>query len=72
MQNTNISLESLIPEAERDFAACANINDLEQAKAKYLGKSGALTEAMKGLGKLSNEDRPDRKTSCRERVSSPV
>ena len=56
MQNT--SLESLIPEAERDFSACANINDLEQAKAKYLGKSGSLTEAMKSLGKLSNEERP--------------
>ena len=54
----NASLKHLIPEAERDFAACANVNDLEQAKAKYLGKAGALTEAMKGLGKLSNEERP--------------
>lgn len=54
MQN----LEQLIPQAQIDFAASATINDLENAKAKYLGKSGALTEAMKGLGKLSAEERP--------------
>ena len=57
MQNAH-SLEHLIPEAEAEFAACANVNDLENAKARYLGKSGALTEALKGLGKLSNEERP--------------
>ena len=51
-------LEQILPEAQRDFAACATINDLEQAKARYLGKSGALTEALKGLGKLSAEERP--------------
>lgn len=52
------NLEQLIPQAENDFAACASIVELEQAKSRYLGKSGALTEALKGLGKLSNEDRP--------------
>lgn len=51
-------LEQILPEAQRDFAACATITDLEQAKARYLGKSGALTEALKGLGKLSAEERP--------------
>ena len=54
MQN----LEQLIPQAQADFSASATINDLENTKAKYLGKSGALTEAMKGLGKLSAEERP--------------
>ena len=54
MQN----LEPLIPQAQADFAASATINDLENAKAQYLGKTGALTEAMKGLGKLSAEERP--------------
>jgi phenylalanyl-tRNA synthetase alpha chain len=34
------------------------MNDLEVAKAKYLGKAGLLTDALKGLGKLSNEERP--------------
>ncbi|HEY8118090.1 MAG TPA: phenylalanine--tRNA ligase subunit alpha [Methylophilaceae bacterium] len=51
-------LEQILPEAQRDFAACDTINDLEQAKARYLGKSGLLTEQLKGLGKLSAEERP--------------
>lgn len=54
MQN----LDHIISEAQQDFAACASIADLEQAKARYLGKSGSLTEALKGLGKLSAEERP--------------
>lgn len=58
MQNSTPSLEQYIPEAQRDFASAATVNDLEQAKAKYLGKSGVLTEALKGLGKLSAEERP--------------
>ncbi len=54
MQN----LEQILPEAQRDFASCDTIQDLEQAKARYLGKSGSLTEQLKGLGKLSAEERP--------------
>lgn len=54
MQN----LEQILTDAQRDFAACNSLVDLEQAKAKYLGKSGALTDLLKGLGKLSNEERP--------------
>jgi len=54
MQN----LEQILTDAQRDFAACDTLVDLEQAKAKYLGKSGALTDLLKGLGKLSNEERP--------------
>lgn len=34
------------------------MTDLDQAKAKYLGKTGVLTEALKSLGKLSAEERP--------------
>ena len=56
--NSMLNLEHILPEAEREFAACDTINDLEQAKARYLGKSGVLTEQLKGLGKLSAEDRP--------------
>ena len=52
------SLHSLIPEAEMEFSACTTVNDLEQAKARFLGKSGLLTEALKGLGKLTAEERP--------------
>ncbi len=52
------NLEHLISESLSDFNACADMPALENAKAKYLGKTGALTEALKGLGKLSNEERP--------------
>lgn len=51
-------LTHLISAAQADFAGAANMNDLEVAKAKYLGKTGLLTDALKGLGKLSNEERP--------------
>lgn len=51
-------LTHLIAEAEADFASSTSMNDLEIAKAKYLGKSGSLTDALKGLGKLSAEERP--------------
>jgi phenylalanyl-tRNA synthetase alpha chain len=51
-------LTHLIAEAEADFINTASMNDLEIAKAKYLGKSGSLTDALKGLGKLSAEERP--------------
>ena len=52
------SLNHLITEAEADFNACADMPALENAKAKYLGKTGSLTDALKGLGKLSAEERP--------------
>ncbi|MEQ1765896.1 MAG: phenylalanine--tRNA ligase subunit alpha [Methylotenera sp.] len=51
-------LTHLISEAQADFANSATMNELEVAKAKYLGKTGLLTDALKGLGKLSNEERP--------------
>lgn len=54
MQN----LDQIRSDAQRAFAACGNLADLEQAKARFLGKSGALTELLKGLGKLSAEERP--------------
>ncbi|MDO8961126.1 MAG: phenylalanine--tRNA ligase subunit alpha [Methylophilus sp.] len=51
-------LNHLIAEAQTDFSACLDLPALENAKAKYLGKTGLLTDALKGLGKLSAEDRP--------------
>ncbi|MGQ0442035.1 MAG: phenylalanine--tRNA ligase subunit alpha [Methylophilaceae bacterium] len=53
-----INLNHLIAEAEADFDRCGDMPTLENSKAKYLGKTGVLTEALKGLGKLSTEERP--------------
>ncbi|MFA5083182.1 MAG: phenylalanine--tRNA ligase subunit alpha [Hydrogenophilaceae bacterium] len=54
-----MNLEDILDEARRDFAAAANLPALEQAKARFLGKSGAITEQMKGLGKLVPEARKE-------------
>ena len=46
------SLEELVVSARADFIAAADAAALENAKAKYLGKTGQITDMMKGLGKL--------------------
>jgi len=51
------SLEHLVLQAQADFAAAEDTAALENAKAKYLGKAGQITEQMKGLGKLPPEER---------------
>jgi phenylalanyl-tRNA synthetase alpha chain len=51
-------LSQIVDRATAAFAQCADAVALENAKAKYLGKTGALTEQMKQLGKLSAADRP--------------
>ena len=52
------NLDNLISEAISLFEGIEDAAELEQAKARYLGKSGSLTELLKGLGKLSQEERP--------------
>ncbi len=51
-------LEQIISAAREAIAATSSIADLEQVKARFLGKAGSLTELLKGLGKLSAEERP--------------
>jgi phenylalanyl-tRNA synthetase alpha chain len=51
-------LEKIVADARRSIAAAASIAELEQVKARSLGKSGSLTELLKGLGKLGAEERP--------------
>jgi phenylalanyl-tRNA synthetase alpha chain len=51
-------LDALINDALAVFAGINNADELEQTKARYLGKTGVLTEQLKGLGKLSAADRP--------------
>jgi len=52
------SIDKIIADAQSAFDAAAAVADLEQAKSRFLGKAGALTELLKGLGKLSAEERP--------------
>ena len=51
-------LENIVAEARSAIGATATVADLEQAKARFLGKAGSLTELLKGLGRLSPEERP--------------
>jgi len=51
------NLDQIVGEAQGAFAALSDPDALEQAKALYLGKSGRITELLKGLGKLSPEER---------------
>ena len=56
-------LESLVREARSEFAAAATPAELENAKARYLGKGGRVTELLKALGTLSAEEKKTRGAS---------
>jgi phenylalanyl-tRNA synthetase alpha chain len=51
-------LQKILDDALQSFAAIEDAAELENAKARYLGKEGSLTGLLKGLGKLSAEERP--------------
>ncbi|MDB5762566.1 MAG: pheS [Herminiimonas sp.] len=51
------SLEQLVTQAQADFSNAEDAAALENAKAKYLGKTGQITEQMKALGKLAPDQR---------------
>ena len=48
-------VDDLIVQAKEQFAQAADAAALENAKARFLGKQGALTAMLKGLGKLDPE-----------------
>jgi phenylalanyl-tRNA synthetase alpha chain len=51
-------LQQILDQALHQFAAISDEAELEQVKARYLGKEGSLTVLLKGLGKLSAAERP--------------
>ncbi len=51
-------LQTILDQALTNFAVISDATELENAKARYLGKEGSLTALLKGLGKLSAEERP--------------
>ncbi|MDR0717224.1 MAG: phenylalanine--tRNA ligase subunit alpha [Azoarcus sp.] len=53
-------LDQLVNEARTAFAAAADGAALEQAKARFLGKSGLVTEQLKALGGLAPEEKRER------------
>lgn len=51
-------LQQILDQALQQFALISDEAELEQVKARYLGKEGSLTVLLKGLGRLSAEERP--------------
>ena len=51
-------VDAIVKEALAAFAGADDADKLEQVKARYLGKSGALTQLLKGLSKLPAAERP--------------
>lgn len=49
--------QHLLTQAQQAVAACTTLLALEQVKVDFLGKKGAVTELLKGLGQLAPEDR---------------
>lgn len=53
----NDDLSSLVREAQTLFAETTDAAALENAKARFLGKSGLITERLKALGKMTPDER---------------
>jgi phenylalanyl-tRNA synthetase alpha chain len=53
-----MDLDAIISEAERQINTAQDVNILDSVRVDFMGKKGRMTELLKGLGKLSNEERP--------------
>ena len=52
------NFDGIIADAKSIFDSAPNLAALEQAKARFLGKTGALSDMLKALGKLPAAERP--------------
>jgi len=55
---TDITLESMLVEAQTKISAACSQQDLDQVRVEYLGKKGLFTQQMKQLSNLPAEQRP--------------
>jgi phenylalanyl-tRNA synthetase alpha chain len=53
-----MELEAIIEEARSAVENANTPAELDAVRVAYMGKKGSITDLMKGLGKLSNEERP--------------
>ena len=51
-------LEELQKEALQKIETATNLKELNDVRVAYLGKKGPITEVLRGMGKLSAEERP--------------
>ena len=53
-----MELDSIINQAKGQIDAAEDAATLDQVRVEFMGKKGKLTDMLKGLGKLSAEERP--------------
>lgn len=51
-------LQTLQETAQTAIAQTTTLDDLEQLRIQYLGKKGSLSQILRGMGKLSPQERP--------------
>lgn len=51
-------LRDLEKESKRQIEEASNLNELQEAKVKFLGKKGMLTSLLRSLGTVAPEERP--------------
>ena len=67
--------DAIVREALEAFAAIADADELERAKARYLGKTGTLSQLLKGVSKLPAAERPafgNRVNAAKERLETAL
>jgi len=52
------NLDALAAEAKTAIAEASDVASLDDVRVQFLGKKGRITGLLKGLGKLSAEERP--------------
>ena len=68
-------LDKLVSEAIARFGGVSDSAELEGVKARYLGKSGSIPEAMKELGRLAPNERREagaRINSAKDRIEAAL
>jgi len=68
-------VDAIVKEALATFAGIDDASQLEQAKARYLGRAGALTQLLKSLSKVPAADRPafgSRVNSAKEKLEAAL
>src|SRR6185437_2523515 len=68
-------LTSLTEQALGEVAACNDLASLDEARVRWLGKKGTLTEQLQALGALPKAERPaagQRINEAKERVSAAI
>ncbi|NBD16673.1 MAG: phenylalanine--tRNA ligase subunit alpha [Cyanobacteria bacterium] len=62
MTSSSLDLETQLTNLKADarhaIASASDLESLEQLRVQYLGKKGQLSQVLRGMGKLSAEERP--------------